>query len=112
VSRCSELSLPLRCESSPVRCNRRWVNEEGIPAPRAHNNLPESLDYESLENDVYRGEHYHHPTRRHFYGCVLSPAPHTVGSPIDDFERIRRTASLLHTGDQRSDRWARCDGGV
>jgi len=47
------------------------VNEEGVPAPpRAHNNLPESLDYEALENDVYRGEHYHHPSRRHFYGCV------------------------------------------
>lgn len=60
----------------------RWVNEEGVvSAPRAHNNLPESLDYEALENDVYRGEHYHHPSRRHFYGCVARLPASAAGRP-------------------------------
>ena len=40
--------------------------EERPPPPS--NLLPESLDYESTENDVFRAEHYHHSSQRHFYG--------------------------------------------
>eukprot|EP00959_Pyramimonas_sp_CCMP1952_P339793 7116148-Pyramimonas_sp.AAC.1 len=64
TSGCSQMTTEERAEEGEQRIAHQQAQPKSTGAL-----LPESLDYEQVENDVFRAEHYHQRERRHFYGC-------------------------------------------
>eukprot|EP00240_Pyramimonas_obovata_P013543 CAMPEP_0118958988 /NCGR_PEP_ID=MMETSP1169-20130426/62902_1 /TAXON_ID=36882 /ORGANISM="Pyramimonas obovata, Strain CCMP722" /LENGTH=230 /DNA_ID=CAMNT_0006907115 /DNA_START=418 /DNA_END=1107 /DNA_ORIENTATION=+ len=57
----------------------QFADQLHVQKPSTGALLPESLDYEQVENDIFRAEHYHQRERRHFYGYTgLTIAKYTI----------------------------------
>ena len=69
-----QMSAEERAEERERAADQVEVQKESTAAL-----LPESLDYDPVENDVFRAEHYHQRETRHFYGYGQSQYPNISG---------------------------------